>query len=245
MGNNEISDNETVYEKNQKFNALVSWLHSYRYKNILRVFEKLSESNNGTPIRIVEIGCAHAKLYSLLNDRFKINYIGIEPHEVFVKIAEERYQSQSNFEIIHDTAEKQLNKIADVDIVVALETFEHIPEHIVVRIIEEVAKIKPKLLICSVPIEIGPAIWFKNMGSLATGYMRHTEYTWKETFWAGLGKLDKLPPHGTGHKGFDWRWLAQTIRHNMRIKEIRRFPFGFLPVGLSTSVFFIAEPRQK
>ena len=243
MGTNE--DIETEYERNQKFNALVSWLHSYRYKNILKVFEELSASNNGNPIKVVEIGCAHAKLYSLLNDRFKIDYIGIEPHDEFVKAAEERYKSKSNFQIIHDNAEKQLNKINDVDIVVALETFEHIPENIVVRIVEEISRIKPKLFVCSVPVEIGPAIWLKNLGSLATGYMRHTEYTWKETFWAGFGKLDKLPPHGTGHKGFDWRWLAQTIRHNMMIKEIRRFPFSLLPAGLSTSVFFIAEPRQS
>jgi len=239
----EILESETEYEKNQRFNALVSWLHSYRYKNILRVFDEFSASTNRKPIQVVEIGCAHAKLYALLNDKFRINYTGIELNETFVKTAEERYQSQSNFKIIHGSAEGQLNKIADVDIVVALETLEHIPEHVVVRIVEKTAKIKPKLFICSVPVEIGPAIWFKNLGSLVTGYMRHTEYTWKETFWAGLGKLDKLPPHGTGHKGFDWRWLAQTIRHNMCIREIRKFPFSLFPAGLSTSVFVIAEPR--
>jgi len=82
---NEISKNETEYEKNQRFSVLVSWLHSYRYKNILKVFEELSVSNDGNPIRVVEIGCAHAKLYSLLNDRFEIDYIGIEPNTVFVK----------------------------------------------------------------------------------------------------------------------------------------------------------------
>ena len=237
--------NETEYERNQKFNALVSWLHSYRYKNILVIFEELSALNNGNPIKVVEIGCAHAKLYSLINDKFNVDYTGIEPNGVFVKTAQERYQSQPNFKIIHDTAEKKLSTIPDADIVVALETLEHIPEHIVVRIVEEVANAQPKLFVCSVPVEIGPAIWFKNLGSLATGYMRHTEYTWKETFWAGFGKLDKLPPHGTGHKGFDWRWLAQTIRHNMKIREMRKFPLDLFPVGLSTSVFFIAEPRQS
>lgn len=45
------------------------------------------------------------------------------------------------------------------------------------------------------PVEIGPAVWFKKIASMVTGYMRHTEYTWIETFWAGLGKLDKLPTH--------------------------------------------------
>lgn len=240
---NKTSKTETDYEKNQRFNTLVTWLHSYRYKNIIKVFEELSASITGRPIRVVEIGCAHAKLFSILNDRFEIEYIGIEPDAVFVEVANERYQEEPNFKVIHGAAEKQLNRTMDADIVVALETFEHIPEHTVVRIVEEIAKAKPKLLVCSVPVEIGPAIWFKNLGSLITGYMRHREYTWKETFWAGLYKLDELPPHGTGHKGFDWRWLAQTIRHNLKIKEIRTFPFGLFPAGLSTSVFFIAEPR--
>jgi hypothetical protein len=76
------------------------------------------------------------------------------------------------------------------------------------------------------------------------GYTRQNEYTWRETFWAGLGKLDRIRRHGTGHCGFDWRWLAQTIRHNLEITEVRRFPFGVLPVALSSSVFFVAEPRR-
>ncbi|MEW8004814.1 MAG: class I SAM-dependent methyltransferase [Candidatus Thiodiazotropha sp.] len=236
--------NETEYEINQRFNTIVSWLHSYRYKNIQEVIEEFSASNNTGPIRIIDIGCAHAKLYSILNDKFKLDYIGIDPNADYVHAAQERYQGKPNFRIINDTAEKQLHLITDADIVVALETFEHVPEHIVVRIVEEIAKTQPKLFICSVPVEVGPAIWIKNLGSLASGYMRHTEYTWKETFWAGVGRLDKLPPHGTGHKGFDWRWLAQTIRHNMQLKEMRKFPFRVLPAWLSTSVFFIAEPRQ-
>jgi hypothetical protein len=144
---------------------------------------------------------------------------------------------------MHDSAASALAHLECADIVVALETFEHIPEHDVVRIVEAVAAAMPKLFVCSVPVEIGPAIWLKNVGSLVTGYMRHKEYSWPETFWAGLYQLDKLPPHATGHKGFDWRWLAQTIRHNMKIKETRMFPFGMLPAAVAFSVFMIAEPR--
>jgi hypothetical protein len=125
-----------------------------------------------------------------------------------------------------------------------LEALEHIPEHAVVRIVEQVAVARPHLFVCSVPVEIGPSIWFKNVGSLLMGYSRHREYTWNETFWAGLGKLDKLPPHGLGHKGFDWRWLAQTVRHSHRITRMRTFPFDALPASVSTSVFFVAEPRR-
>jgi hypothetical protein len=240
-----MQNNETMYEKNQKFNRVVSWLHSYRYKNIINVFESFLHDHGDNKIKVVDIGCAHAKLFSVLNDRFNVDYIGIEPYEVFAAAAEKRYQNKPNFIIIQDSVEKHIECLDNADVIVALETMEHITERKVVRIIEKISEIKPKIFVCSVPVEIGPAIWLKNIGSWMTGYLRHKEYTWSETFWAGLGQLDKLPPHEIGHKGFDWRWLAQTIRHNMEIVETRKFPLGFLPASFSTSVFFITIPRAK
>jgi len=235
---------ERDYETNQRFNFLVSWLHSFRYRNVLALFSTLAKVNLGRRIRVVEIGCAHAKLFSILNDRFQIDYTGIEVIPYFVETARLRYGQYPNFRVIHDSAENALAQLTNTDIVIALETFEHIPEHSVVRLTEAIAAAQPSLFVCSVPVEIGPAIWLKNVGSFLTGYMRHKEYSWRETFWAGLYQLDKLPPHGVGHKGFDWRWLAQTIRHNLKIREIRKFPFVFLPAAFAFSVFIVAERRS-
>jgi len=235
---------ETQYEKNQKFNFLVAWLHSFRYKRILAVFRELAHATDAAKLKVVEIGCAQAKLFSLLDESFQINYAGIEIDPNFVEVARLRYGHRPNFSVFHDSATKALTQIESADVIVALETLEHIPEHDVVRIVETIASIRPRRFVCSVPIEIGPAIWLKNIGSWLTGYMRHTEYRWAETFWAGLYQLDRLPPHATGHKGFDWRWLAQTIRHNMNIIETRKFPLSFLPSAFSTSVFIVAEPRR-
>lgn len=237
-------DTETEYERNQRFNFLVSYLHGVRYKNILALFRAAARGAGGKSINVVDIGCAHAKLFSVLNERFDIEYTGIEINSGFVETARLRYAHNPNFLVVHDSAVNALANLKRADIIVALETFEHIPEHDVVRIIEAVASAKPRLFVCSVPVEIGPAIWLKNVGSLITGYMRHKEYRWPETFWAGLYQLDKLPAHDTGHKGFDWRWLAQTIRHNMKIKETRKFPFFMLPAAFAFSVFIIAEPRE-
>jgi hypothetical protein len=235
---------ETEYEKNQHFNRLVAWLHTIRYTHVLALFGKLSSDSAGKTIRVIEIGCAHAKLFSILNARFKIDYTGIEVDKNSVEAARSRYIGYPNFQIIHDAAENALGLLERADVLVALETLEHIPEHEVVRITEAIAAAKPDFFVCSVPVEIGPAVWLKNVGSLVTGYMRHKEYAWAETFWAGLYQLDKLPPHGVGHKGFDWRWLAQTIRHNMQIRTIRYFPFAFLPAALAFSVFMVAQPRN-
>lgn len=236
---------EYDYEKLQSFNRIVNWLHTFRYKNIYDVFQSLAAEIPDRPIRVVEIGCAHAKLYQLLNGRFRIDYTGVEINPTFVAEANQRYGQQKNFRILAQSA-------ADVDmtssgerpdIVIALETLEHIPEHAVVRIVENIARQRPRLFVCSVPVEVGPIIWIKNVGSWLMRYLRHTEYSWRETLWAGLYQLDRLPPHGTGHKGFDWRWLAQTIRHSLQITEFRKFPARLLPAGLSTSVFFVARPR--
>jgi hypothetical protein len=235
---------ETEYEKNQRFNPLVSWLHSFRYKNILALVTALAQKSEGKRLRVVEIGCATAKLFSILNERFEIDYTGIDIDTDFVEIARSRYAHNPNFRLVHGSAENSLADLKNADIVVALETFEHIPEHHVVRIVEAVAASRPGLFVCSVPVEIGPAVWLKNVGSLVSGYMRHKEYRWVETFWAGLYQLDRLPPHGTGHKGFDWRWLAQTVRHNMKIIRIHHLPFGFLPAAFVFSVFVVAEPRS-
>jgi SAM-dependent methyltransferase len=238
------NSDETQYERDQRFNPLVSWLHSIRYKNILKVFDEVASKTQAKRIRVVDIGCAHAKLFAVLNERFDVDYTGIEIDPGYVNTARSRYAHNTNFRVIHESAANCAAHLHDADVVVALETCEHIPEHEVVRIIETVGAARPGMFVCSVPVEIGPALWLKNVGSLVAGYMRHREYQWAETFWAGLYQLDKLPPHGTGHKGFDWRWLAQTVRHNMKLRELRKFPFDVLPAAFAFSVFMIAVPRD-
>jgi len=236
---------ETQYEKDQRFNWLVFWLHSFRYRAALSVLAPIARHKAGRKLRVVEIGCAHARLYSVLDGSFDIDYTGIEIDPLFVQTARFRHGGKPNFMLIHESATTALSRIENPDVIFALETLEHIPEPEVVRIVETIAALRPQLFVCSVPIEIGPAVWLKNIGSFLTGYMRHREYSWRETFWAGLYRLDKLPPHTITHKGFDWRWLAQVIRRHMRVVEIRKFPLGFLPAAFAFTAFLVAEPRDK
>jgi hypothetical protein len=235
---------QTEYERYQAHSAVVSWLHSLRYKKILAVFEAVAREVDGRPIRVVDIGCAHAKLYSVLDARFDIDYTGIDPDPTLAATARARYGSRPNFTLLEASALDRVDRFGGADVVVALETLEHIPERDVVRLVEAVAQARPRRFVCSVPVEIGPTIWMKNVGSWLAGYVRHAEYEWRETFWAGLYRLDRLPPHGVRHKGFDWRWLAQTIRHNLRIVSLRRLPCRLVPFAFSTSVFIVAEPRD-
>jgi len=165
---------------------------------------------------------------------------------MFCEIATERHAGHANFHMRSGSAadEAMWRGLPAPDVVVAMETCEHIPERDSFRIVERIAALRPRAFVCSVPVEVGPAIWIKNIGSAMMGYTRHRSYRWSDTFWAGLYRLDHVPPHRTGHRGFDWRWLAQTIRHFMRIREIRKNPFQWVPNPFALSVMMIAEQRD-
>ncbi len=231
------------YEKIQNFNFITSYLHNTRYKNLLDLFKTIKKEDNDE-IKVIDIGCGPGKSYELLNANFKINYYGIERRKDFCDLAIERYGNFQNFKIVCDSVENQFSKFTDADIIIGLETFEHIPESLVVRVIEAIAKSNVPLLYCTVPNEVGPAILIKNIGSFIMGYSRHKEYSWRETISSSIYDLDNVGLHGVGHKGFDWRWLAQTIRHNLKIESITTSPFNFIPRSLSPSIGFIATNRK-
>lgn len=231
------------YEKTQNFNFITTYLHNIRYKNLLDLFRTIKKKENNK-INVIDIGCGVGKSYELLSANYNINYYGIEANKGFYDIANERYGDFENFEIVCDSVENQFSKFLDSDIVIGLETFEHIPEHLVVRVIEAIAKSNVPLFYCTVPNELGPAVMIKNVGSFIMGYTRHKEYSWRETIASSIYDLDNVGLHGVGHKGFDWRWLAQTIRHNLQIESIKTSPFNFVPKSFSPSIGFIAKSRK-
>ena len=75
------------------------------------------------------------------------------------------------------------------------------------------------------------------------GYVRHREYRLTDTLNAALDRLERLPPHGTGHLGFDWRWLLSVLKQRYQV-DVRTSPFPFMPRSLSPSIFFYCWPRR-
>ena len=178
-----------------------------------------------------------------LCDTFDVDYTGIDLNPEFITAARRYHGHRPHCRFVEADASDASHYRPDIaDVVVALETLEHIPEGQVVRIVENVCQIvRPKLFIVTVPVEIGPAVWLKNLGAVCMGYKRWSG-NFRETFWAGLYRLDRVPTHDTSLLGFDWRWLAQTIRHNAPVK-ICSLPFHSLPKNLAPTVLMIAEPR--
>jgi len=239
--------NELVYEKNQDFNFINRYLHSFRFRWISSIIESLKKNNKDEKITIVDIGCGTCKLFGILQKQnLNFNYVGVEPLDEFVEVAKKRYGNFKNFSIIHSFIENSMNLLPEkIDLFTAMESFEHIPEYLVPSILKSISEKKPKLLAISVPVEIGPSILIKNLGSKLMGYCRHKEYTWKETFLASIYLLEKIPAHTTGHKGFDWRWLKHNIRQYFYIKKINKSPYNFIPSALAPSICFTGIPKEE
>ncbi len=232
----------TRYEQRQSQNRLLTWVHSLRYRHLVRLLEDLPQ-----PISVLEIGCDSGRLYDTLKAHYDIRFTGIDVAEDRVAIARERYRGDPNFSAHLGSAADLLPLDGPYDVIVALETFEHIAEPDVITILAAIAKMAPRRFICTVPVEIGPAVFFKNLTSVLTGYIRHRDYTWRDTFWASVYRLDNVPVHNRRHIGFDWRWLAYSVHFFMPTMRRRNLPFRFLPAALSNSVLLVAErlPQPK
>ena len=232
------------YEENQRFNGLTRLLHATRYRNLSKIAQDLSPAY-GDRLRVLDIGCGPGKAYHVLSDLLGgIDYVGVDRNPSFVALAQERYGAAEGFEIHYASIAQKLDLIDRFDLIIGLETFEHIPEHVVVRVIEAIGRAEFGKLYITVPNEIGPAIAIKNTGSALMGYTRHKQYSWAETFHAAFYNLDKVGVHGISHKGFDWRWLAQTLRHNVKIVEKYTSPSQFVPKSISPSIGFLCEKRR-
>lgn len=230
------------YERIQDFNVVTRMLHKVRYKNLEKVFSEIRQESNST-IHVLDIGCGACKAYEYLSPNFSINYTGIELNKDLAEIARSRYDSNKNFSIICNDVQDSFSIFKNFNVIIGLESFEHIPHSVVVRVVEAIGKSNFEYLYISVPNEIGPALAIKNIGSFLMGYERWKEYSWKETFFASIYNLDKVGVHTTRHKGFDWRWLAQTLRQNCKIERVHTSPFDFVPRFLSPSIHFVCKKR--
>lgn len=236
----------TIYEAVQNYNRLTNFLHMARYRKLIQVLGRLKRDVGDRRIRILDIGCGPGSAVGHIVNRFDIEYLGIDYDPIFIQAAQEKYGAFDNCRfIVGDATDVEHYRANEADIVIALETLEHLPLNRAAQVVEHVcAIVKPRLFLVTVPVEVGPAVWIKNWGSAMMGYDRQSG-GFRETFWAGLYQLDRVPAHHTSHQGFDWHCLAQLIRVNAPIRQTGGLPFSFLPRSFSPNVYFLAEPAKS
>ncbi|MFO7660688.1 MAG: class I SAM-dependent methyltransferase [Candidatus Cloacimonadaceae bacterium] len=238
------------HEKNEQANPVNSFLHSRRYSFVR---EWLGQNYGKKPVRILEIGVGFGRLFAELNDHLNIYYTGIEFLDDFYVEAQQRLGKYENCRLLKGSildSELQNQLDNSYDVVIALETFEHISAREVAPALDFLRnKIKCSFFLSSVPVELGCTILIKNLGSMLLQYGRYKEYSLKETMNAALLRTHRISPHSAdksypGHKGFDWRFYRYLLHQDFEILSSMNLPFRWLPAIFSTNVLIIARPRN-
>ncbi len=232
----------------QNYNLITRYLHSIRYRHLKHFLTSLCNQSAHSTVSLFEIGSGYGKSLEAIQSMPNVNisnYFGINIEDQFSRLCEQKYGSPTHQFLTADIrsyaqGEKQLPFIPDA--IISLECFEHINEYDVPSVVEWLHSLNRPLFI-SVPNETGLAVLFKNLGSFLMGYHRYKEYTWLETWNASRHHLEKVAPHNTGHKGFDWHWLAAVLNQKFKITQIGTSPWNFVPRTMSLSLYFHCKPR--
>lgn len=233
---NSFSKND--YETTQDLNCITKFLHSTRYKNLIHI--ALSLNSNG--LRVLDIGAGTARAYEVLNARCAVDsYTALEVDTDFIELNHSRHGKNTNFNCI--SAQELTISPSHYDLIIGLESFEHMTTEAREQYIQHIKKCDFKYLYITVPNEIGPAIMIKNVGSWLMGYIRHEEYYFRETVFASMYRLDKVRPHQQGHRGFDYRALRATLNDNFHITKVYKSPTNYIPLSFSPSVGFLCVKR--
>tara|TARA_Y100001958_G_C21076650_1_gene434345 strand:- start:128 stop:853 length:726 start_codon:yes stop_codon:yes gene_type:complete len=228
------------YLDNQNFNIINKYLHNIRYKYLFEITDIYQRSVK-RKLKILDIGCGDAHVFDVLNNSFDIDYIGIDKSPRFIEHLELKKQNYDNFKYISDIAHNHKDQFYWADMIISLETLEHVPDDHLESLISEIGKAKPDIFLSSVPNEVGPILWLKNLYSYLVNYDRHIEYTFKDTFFSGLGLFHFVRKHTAGHRGFDWRNLHTIINKHYTVSNVLTSPYKFMPTFASPSIFFLCK----
>lgn len=233
---------KTFYEKTLEYNSVTKYLHSNKHKLFFSHLKANGiDKNYHQKIRILDLGCGPAYIFNELRQKLSdFEYIGVEIRDDFINAAKENFAEDLRFTIIKSSVEDYLKNINEVDFIISFDCFEHMLLNARNKSLNLISKIKFKYMYINVPNEIGPAILIKNFGSFLMGYVRHKEYTLKETIYASLYLTNKIKPHTDGHKGFDWRVLYYNLRFFFKT-DLVTSPIGIVPTLISPSIFFICK----
>lgn len=235
----------TDYRSKQQFNPINRYLHSIRYGELRRFLATVLTKDDPS---IFEIGCGYGQSIDVIRSALggrSFKYYGADLGTSYIEHAKSHHGSSDvRFECrdARDMAAESFRPPEPPDCIIALEVFEHIRETDVPKVVEWLVRMDAPALI-TVPNETGPAILIKNLGSAAMGYVRHRDYRLKDTLNAAFGRMERLPPHGRSHIGFDWRWLLSVLKQRYRV-DVRTSPYPFVPRSLSPSIFFYCWPRR-
>jgi 2-polyprenyl-3-methyl-5-hydroxy-6-metoxy-1,4-benzoquinol methylase len=213
--------------------ARFRWLHNF----LLR--ERIN------PDAVFELGCYDAKTLEYL-PRLPKEYVGCDANwEHGLDLARTKW-AKHNFEFYECNKAEDIQFIENrkFDLVICMETFEHVPPIQLSRYIDLMVKTASGPVIITVPNEIGLVFFIKYV--LKRGIRRlkgkETEsYSIADIMWSTLGVCRRV--QRGEHKGFDYRELINQLNEYFVVEEISALPFTWLPRFLGFTICIVGRKR--
>lgn len=204
--------NERMFSK-----GLRGKLHSARFEWLVRQLKRRGIERAS----IFELGCHDARTIDFLEESGLTvdRYLGVDANEHGgIEMAKERFGGRPGFEFVAGAEPSAIPQPKEpFDLLICMETFEHIPEEVVDRYLARIKEVVRGTLFITVPIERGLPFITKH---LARGVMtkEHRDMTRKE-FWGHLfGRFRGL--RHDGHIGFDDRRLVRQVAEHFKIESL-------------------------
>lgn len=246
------------YARKQLFGrGLIGWSHARRFHTALRMVEPYAGA------ALLDYGCGDGTFLALVHDRFP-RAVGAEIDPGLVEDARRRFGAAEGLSFIH-TDEVAALPDGGFGVVTCMEVLEHCTAEIAEGVIAQLRRLVAAdgVVIVSVPVETGPALLVKTAARAVAGMRGVSGYQERERYapgelarmlFAGARTSIDRPVYETrfpsgapnrfhGHKGFNWRLLAERLRRDFHLRDVRFSPVPVLGRVLNSQVWMTCAPR--
>ena len=225
------------YQSNLNVHPIQKFAHTSRFSFVCSACKTLLPPNAS----ILDYGTADGYIPQLLIS----NIEGIKDIVAF-DLVSTNFPDNINPKILLTTDKHLLNE-KTYDLILCLETLEHVPEHMIDQVLLHLSDLTTEntYLLISVPIEIGLSSLVKNIVRLFSNQLENISSPINILYSSiGVTRFIRRSPNNPGHMGFNYKHLESKIDRYFNIISKSFTPFPLSRGVFNSQVYYVLKSIQ-
>ncbi|MDJ0733711.1 MAG: class I SAM-dependent methyltransferase [Nostocaceae cyanobacterium] len=236
-------------------NQIIAWSHASRFQTMQKMLAKYASNYQN----FLDYGCGDATFINMVSHLFT-DIVGTDISESQINDCRQRLSQEEKIKFCLTNQINRSEYTSYFDVAVCMEVLEHCLTAQRDKVIMDLQRVVKKdgLIIISVPIEIGPSLFIKEITRTVAAWLRQGDYDKSlepysttemlKMIFANKSSSIQRPVYGNdspyhGHKGFNWRSLRHDLSQQLEIEQTFFSPLGWLGGLVSSQVFLICRNR--